>query len=283
MIVFDNVVVKGFDQVEYVLNFHVPFNKTTLIILPSSVSKVEIAEYIAGLSKPIRGNIIRELGSRVVKPTIYIPEQLVNELLLVDIVNSLNPNVFREISSLINSIGYRLEFGKLSLEIPEIIKKLFLILYTLYSADYLAILIEPFLEFDNKILSILSSEFKRLNSRDLTIVILTSMHEYLESRVDLYDYAVVIEPGYVIEGERDKFKTTVFPTNIEIYEIWSRESIVNKLLSIDGFSGYLKISSNKYFVFINSKYRSIFLNIVNEMIRNKHIAYFRQIVRETAR
>lgn len=282
MIIFDNVYVKGFDKKEYILSFHIPLNKTTLIVLPSSVDKLEFAKYIAGLSTPVMGKVIHEFGEIVIKPTIYFPEQLSGELMILDVLNTLSPEVYRELVKIIRGIGYGdIDKDKLSIEIPDIVKKILLILFSLYTARYLSILIEPWLGLDNKLLSILSTEFKKLNSSNLTIVVLTNNIEFLKTEMDLYNYAVIVESEKgVIEGDRDKFRSRDIFAGLEIYEIWSRENVLNQLSNIEGFNGYLKIEKTKYLLFIDSKYKWVFLRKINELYRNRVVSYYRSVERE---
>lgn len=282
MIIFDNVYVEGFDHKKYILNFHIPLGKTTLVVMPSGIDKIEFAKYIIGLSKPISGSIIREIKESSIKPTIYIPEQLANELLLMDILNTVDSEIYREIVKIIKSIGYEIYTNKYSIEIPDIVKKLVLILYTLYSARYLTVLIEPYLGLDKKLLSLLSYEFKRLNSNNLTIIVLTSNMEFLKTDIDLYDYAIVIESENVItEGDREKYKSKPIFAGLEIYEVWSSEKIIDYFRNIEGFNGYLKIDQSRYMLFIDSRYRWNFLIKINELYRNRVISMYKHIDRKS--
>lgn len=284
MIILDKVVVKGLDNKDYTLSFHIPLHRTTLITLPSSIDKIEVTKYIAGLSKPVSGSVIHEYGDRAIKHSIYIPEHVPHEMHLTSIIHSIAPGVFREITNLLKNIDYKIELDELSIETPDVVKKLFLILYTLYSADYLSVLVEPYIGLDNKLLSILSSEYKRLNSRGLTIIILTNTREYVKTEIDLHDYFVVVEPsGEIFEGDREKFRKRIIPSGLEICEVWSRVDVVSKLSGISGFNGYLRINHRKYLLFIDSRYRWVFLRLLNEMYRNKLITYYKFVGKESYR
>lgn len=282
LIIFDQVSVKSFDNKEYVLSFQIPLGKTTIIILPSSIDKKEIAKLIAGLSKPEKGSVIHEFGETSIKPTIYIPEQLPDELDLVSIVKKLKPELCGEIIRIIKSIGYDLYVDKTISETPDYVIKIFLILYALYSADKLSILIEPFIGLDHRLLSLLSIEFRKLNSNNLTIVILTNNSEFLKTSIEIYDYAIVVESETnIVTGDRNRFVSKKILEGLEVYEVLGRRNIINHLVDIEGFNGYLKIDQNKYLLFIDSRFKWVFLKKINELYKNRSILHYRYLNRES--
>lgn len=285
LIILDRVSIRGYDGQEYTLTFHIPSSITTLIVLPNTIDLGKIAKLLTGLEKPGKGIIKFEFGKKEIKTFIYEPLFIDDPYInIYELLYELLGESIDDLLRIIEGLGFKIDREKIGKELPRSLKKLLSILYILYKEGDLTVLVEPYSELDNTMLSILYHEIKRFNSKGKTIVVLTNSPFYLRAEIDLYDYAIVVDRnGEITTGDHTKFKGREILRNTYIYEVRGSHDFLEKLIRNPGLKGFVKIGKNYYWVFVERGYRLLIGKVLQECLRKKLITYYRFLGRQRIR
>ncbi len=277
LIIFDNVVIKSYDDREYVLNFHIPTPSISLIIVPSLLDKHLIGKYISGYKKPIRGNIVYE-SIEIDKPGLFINDLIEDPNILIYrfLYDTLDSKDFSYIIRMLKSMGIHIDRDTVLSELPRPIRFFIGILYTLLISNNLVVLIEPFEGLDQKIMTTIKYEILRKRVNDSTIIIISSTKTYIDLLE--YEYLVtIIGENEVYEGELRRFKRKNILENTTIYEVIGGKEILDRISTHKGFKGYFKVSKNTYWIFIDPRYRFRLLNVLKELTHERVIKRIKKV------
>jgi hypothetical protein len=277
LIILDRAEIPGYDGRIHRLTFHIPLRQTTLIVVPSSIDKYTLARIIAGREKLSEGIIKYEVKGKIYT-SIYLPDYSNDYVRIYELLSDLRKDLVDEILRICSGLGFELREDIILADVPRPYKELIGILYTLYSPSNISILVEPFVEFDDIFLSLLANEFEKLVMGDKTIVVITSNTSYLWHKIDLYDYAIVVgNDDSITSGDRDRFKGREILRNTYTYEVAGDPVFLKELVEQPGVKGYVRISKNAYWVFVERGYRYSIARFLERIYREKKILRYRFI------
>lgn len=279
MIIFDKVLIKGYDGKIYELNFHIPTPSITLIIAPSMIDQEELAKYILKYKEPSSGRVIHDFKTSGRNYGLYLPEYVLSSenIKVYEILTKiLNKDDFYYIVRLCKNIGIDVDHDTLLSELPLSIRALITMLTIFKLCNELYVLIEPFYSLDATLISILNTEIFNKRLKRETIIMLTTN----KAAIDLMDfeYVVIIDrEGKIVEGEKKKLKQKEPWGTCHIYELMTSKELIGKIMFEPGFRGFMEIEKNIYWIFIDPKYTPHYVSILRKYTRERLIKRIKRI------
>lgn len=268
MIIFDNVAIHAPDGRTYKLSFHIPTPSITVIITPALFDKVLLANYILGYKKPLEGNIVSKLEIQGLKG-LFIPELASGRSIVLNEILNVNKEgtLYSEICNLLKQFGFKADDNPIVLEeLPTPLLYLISVLYVLKNSGNLAVLIEPFKELDDELISRQIIEIYEKRRKNSTIVIVSS-NRNLVDQID-YDHLIIIKHSGAIYETSTKIITlkNILRDTITFEIILGKENLA-ELASLKCLKGILSLGKDRFYVFVRKAMYRICLSYLNDLWR----------------